>query len=596
MCKSQLSIISWNVEGLKSSLDDEDFLNLVHNFDLVFCSETWQRRGDNFELSGYECIEVPRVESLKGSRRGHGGVCLFIKNELVKGVQVLEKDRYGSIWVKLCKEFFGLDTDICVCFLYIPPQQSVYYRSHDIGFFEKVESDIRKYSTFGNILVSGDLNARCGQKTDFTEHSERYSNFVSTVDNMNEAEQGVYREQRVSMDNICNASGVKLIDLCQGSDLRIVNGRVGDDANVGSFTFESSRGSSLIDYVLASINLFPIFTNFIVHDMHTCTSHAPISFCLKAEFSCKAEQCNLKEVEHIQWDNEKNDIFKDILSNKMELLNSTVDNVFNQMGDLNSAVDTFADVLYSSAYTVYGKKKLLGRNQKKPVRKYRSPWFTHECELARQELRATSRAYRKYRTIELRTSEMEKRRQYRNMKRKAKRQFKKDQKQFFSDCAKNNPQKFWDELRKLKGRKGGQADISMEEFFDHFKNVYGMADVFSDDNVERILSDHEGLHIRVEELDMLITESEVKKAISSLKKRKSPGADLLPPEVFIEGCEILSPVLCRLFNYIFDHGIYPESWAKGILVPIPKKGDKKDVNNYRGITLTSLFSKISRIF
>ena len=26
MCKSQLSIISWNVEGLKSSLDDEDFL------------------------------------------------------------------------------------------------------------------------------------------------------------------------------------------------------------------------------------------------------------------------------------------------------------------------------------------------------------------------------------------------------------------------------------------------------------------------------------------------------------------------------------------------------------------------------------------
>ena len=68
-----------------------------------------------------------------------------------------------------------------------------------------------------------------------------------------------------------------------------------------------------------------------------------------------------------------------------------------------------------------------------------------------------------------------------------------------------------------------------------------MADVFSDDNVERILSDHEGLHIRVEELDMLITESEVKKAISSLKKRKNPGADLLPPEVFIEGCEILSP-------------------------------------------------------
>ena len=29
-----------------------------------------------------------------------------------------------------------------------------------------------------------------------------------------------------------------------------------------------------------------------------------------------------------------------------------------------------------------------------------------------------------------------------------------------------------------------------------------------------------------------------------------------------------------------------------ILVPVPKKGDLSDVNNYRGITLTSIFSKI----
>ena len=40
MCKSQLSITSWNVEGLKSSLDYEDFFIIVHNFDLVFCSES----------------------------------------------------------------------------------------------------------------------------------------------------------------------------------------------------------------------------------------------------------------------------------------------------------------------------------------------------------------------------------------------------------------------------------------------------------------------------------------------------------------------------------------------------------------------------
>ena len=30
----------------------------------------------------------------------------------------------------------------------------------------------------------------------------------------------------------------------------------------------------------------------------------------------------------------------------------------------------------------------------------------------------------------------------------------------------------------------------------------------------------------------------------------------------------------------------------GVLVPVPKKGDLSDANNYRGITLTSIFSKL----
>ncbi|MCG8046600.1 MAG: reverse transcriptase family protein, partial [Candidatus Thiodiazotropha endolucinida] len=84
----------------------------------------------------------------------------------------------------------------------------------------------------------------------------------------------------------------------------------------------------------------------------------------------------------------------------------------------------------------------------------------------------------------------------------------------------------------------------------------------------------------------------VKIAINLFKRRKSPGIDLLLPEIFLEGRELLAPVLCKIFNFLFDNSIYPECWAKSMLVPIPKKGDKKDVNNYRGICLSSIFSKI----
>ena len=48
-----------------------------------------------------------------------------------------------------------------------------------------------------------------------------------------------------------------------------------------------------------------------------------------------------------------------------------------------------------------------------------------------------------------------------------------------------------------------------------------------------------------------------------------------------------------MFNIILDKGIIPESWGKGILMPIFKnKGSKSDPNSYRGVTLNSCISKM----
>ena len=47
----------------------------------------------------------------------------------------------------------------------------------------------------------------------------------------------------------------------------------------------------------------------------------------------------------------------------------------------------------------------------------------------------------------------------------------------------------------------------------------------------------------------------------------------------------------KLFNVLFDEGVYPEEWSKAIIVPISKKGSENITNNYRGISLLSLLSK-----
>ena len=92
--------MSWNVEGLKNSICDEDFLNCIDNFDIVFCIETWAKKYDSFKLQHYEYINVPRtVHGPVKSKRGHGGVCLFIRENISKGESVLETNSDGFIWV-----------------------------------------------------------------------------------------------------------------------------------------------------------------------------------------------------------------------------------------------------------------------------------------------------------------------------------------------------------------------------------------------------------------------------------------------------------------------------------------------------------------
>ena len=39
-------------------------------------------------------------------------------------------------------------------------------------------------------------------------------------------------------------------------------------------------------------------------------------------------------------------------------------------------------------------------------------------------------------------------------------------------------------------------------------------------------------------------------------------------------------------------GHFPKSWTEGVIIPIHKKGNKGAVDNYRGITLLSVFGKL----
>ena len=66
---------------------------------------------------------------------------------------------------------------------------------------------------------------------------------------------------------------------------------------------------------------------------------------------------------------------------------------------------------------------------------------------------------------------------------------------------------------------------------------------------------------------------------------KAGGPDFVLNEFFKYGIDILIAYLGRLFNVVFNKGYFPEKWTEGFILPLHKKGNINQVDNYRGITL-----------
>jgi hypothetical protein len=64
-----------------------------------------------------------------------------------------------------------------------------------------------------------------------------------------------------------------------------------------------------------------------------------------------------------------------------------------------------------------------------------------------------------------------------------------------------------------------------------------------------------------------------------------PGSDQISEELIQAGGEMLLSVIYKLINSIWNKDVLPDQWKESTIVPILKKGDKTDCNNYRGMSL-----------
>ena len=78
---------------------------------------------------------------------------------------------------------------------------------------------------------------------------------------------------------------------------------------------------------------------------------------------------------------------------------------------------------------------------------------------------------------------------------------------------------------------------------------------------------------------------DIEDLISSLKTNKASGPNSIPTKILKLFKKEFSEPLSDMINLSFNRGIFPNLFKIANVIPINKKGDKLDCNNYRPISL-----------
>ena len=158
--------------------------------------------------------------------------------------------------------------------------------------------------------------------------------------------------------------------------------------------------------------------------------------------------------------------------------------------------------------------------------------------------------------------------------------------------------KCWKLINEITGRKNTKKGIIKAKskddrvniWYEHFKKLLG-----SERKDDTNISINPDLNLDLSEThDIRITAftlEEYRKVTNNLKDGKAAGPDDISPEI-LKYCTF-DDIILNFANNILTLQETPAQWTSSNIKPLPKSGDLSDVNNYRGISLASIASKIT---
>jgi hypothetical protein len=256
-------------------------------------------------------------------------------------------------------------------------------------------------------------------------------------------------------------------------------------------------------------------------------------------------------------------------------------------GDPDGALDSFAATLMAAADPMKKSQVAGGFKTRGP------PWFDREYRQSKQSVKSLLRQWRSTKSGFDRVAYVTERTRHAGLLKEKKAAYERSKSDELTGKL-SDQQSFWKLLKKLNSGGSNQNKITMEEWVEHLKTVFGTETFVGNDDASD--DDEDGnVDAAVDDYDIAlnrdITLDEVCAAIRNLKNGKAAGEGGVLGEMLKNATHAIDPFLCMYFNHLFKESIFPTRWARAILVPLLKKGNVNDTNNYRGISLLSILSK-----
>lgn len=592
MNPEQLTCLLWNVQGISSKLDDSDFISFITKYDLLFFTESWISKTTPVSLLGYECIKCPRPKYNSKAKRNSGGVLVYYKQEYSRYLSVAKVDPKGLIWLKLSKCFLQSENDVFICVCYIPPEDSSLYNNinselFQFDFYEYLSSEVRVFSSYGQVFILGDFNARTGDQCDYINdlNLDRYIDLPCAYINNNTL------PVRKNHDISVNSFGQKLLSFCRENDCCILNGRLEEGQCTYHSHYKGKPVSSTVDYLIVDHDSIPLIQQMNVLELTEFSDHCPVSFSLKG---FKRSKINDEPIsfDKIKWDSSNLTQFHDLLNSNASKFDSLSDQLKSGDVNINDFISYFTSLVHDISFQSFGKNIQI-KNHKKHANTKQCPWFDNKCKEAKRQFYRIKSQYKHEKTEASKLAFLQSRAYYCKIKRISKSKYMLSERNKLSNLSKNSPRQFWSYINKFSNKKGQSSNnVELNDFVKQFSNLNTLNVNASDNAFSDITSDQRDTPLCIDQLDSPFTTEEIKKTIISLKRNKSADLENIVSDFFIDSIDFIAPHLVTLFNNIFDSGIYPESWSKGSITPIFKKGDPSNPSNYRAITIVNTLSKI----